>query len=728
MLSFLSHPRRPWRLLSALVLVLAAGASHAQSDDDGSAGDPPDRVARLSYLAGAVGFLPAGADRWSDASVNRPLTRGDRLSTGHDARIELELDRASLRADRDTDLGVLRLDDQTGQLELTRGTLSLSVRGLAEGQSYEIDTPAVALVVDRPGVFRVDVDDRGGGTEITALEGQATVYGEGGARRALVGGHSYRFDDSSLAQLVESYSGARDAFDLWCSDRDARYVRSPSRQYVSEDVVGYEDLDQYGQWQSSDDYGQVWYPAIVGSDWAPYRQGHWAYVAPWGWSWVDDAPWGFAPYHYGRWIRVHGRWGWIPGPRELRAVYAPALVAFVGGSGWSVSIGSGAPIGWFPLGPGDIYDPWYATSASYYRRVNRHNIRWGRHHDGDHDHRIDEHYRHHRDGRGPDQDYANRYAPYGITAMSREAFVHARRADTHRLKVDPGKLRAAPVLAGGIDLQPVRASLAPRREGGTRSVPVGRFDRAVIAHNAPPAGAGQLSADRIGAGNRPAPVRVPQPAAMSRFPQARGELGSARDAAVPGVRSSRFAHPQSQPARFPAARGNAIDPERAAPRRLPEVPRIVRAPQGAAAAPETPTMYRPPREAARPAVLPTPARIEPARQWSAGRWQGERAERGDVRMMRAPAVRAPASEPAMRRFEPRAEPRREEYARPAPMPSSRPFQPPAREPAPRQAAPDRSAPAARPFTPTARPSQPAAAPAARGDDAGTPAMLHYKHR
>ena len=57
----------------------------------------------------------------------------------------------------------------------------------------------------------------------------------------------------------------------------------------------------------------VWYPNVY-PGWAPYREGHWAWVEPWGWTWVDDAPWGFAPFHYGRWVNVGGRWGWVPGP------------------------------------------------------------------------------------------------------------------------------------------------------------------------------------------------------------------------------------------------------------------------------------------------------------------------------------------------------------------------------------------------------------------------------
>jgi hypothetical protein len=144
--------------------------------------------------------------------------------------------------------------------------------------------------------------------------------------------------------------------------------------YVSPDMIGAADLDQYGDWTPSPDYGEVWYPRTVAFGWAPYQNGHWAWVAPWGWTWVEAEPWGFAPFHYGRWTQIDGRWGWIPGPppgvwqgRPVRPVYSPALVVFVGGGG-------GGLTAWFPLGPGEPYQPWYHASAVYVNRVNVTNI------------------------------------------------------------------------------------------------------------------------------------------------------------------------------------------------------------------------------------------------------------------------------------------------------------------------------------------------------------------
>ncbi|HET7359126.1 MAG TPA: FecR family protein [Rhodanobacteraceae bacterium] len=480
--------RHGWRPAAIVLLCVAAGLARAQATADVDASDPPDRVARLSWLAGDVGFLPAGARDWSDPDVNRPLTGGDRLSTGDGARVELEFGGASVRLAGQTDAGLVELDDQVARLELAQGTLAVTVRHLDEGQSYEIDTPTVALVIDRPGTLRIDVGSGGRGTRVAVFAGQATVYGENNAERDVFAGRSYQFGDPSLGAVAVSDLGRGDAFDAWCADRDQRYAQSQSGQYVSEDVVGYQDLDAYGDWQATDDYGAVWFPRQVGTDWAPYRDGRWVNIRPWGWTWIDDAPWGFAPYHYGRWVRVHGTWGWIPGPRGVRAVYAPALVGFFGGAGWRVSLGAGAtPTGWFPLGPGDIYDPWYRASRGYYSRINLRNIRW---HDRKRaEKRIDEHYRRHRRGQPP---------PVRATRGQR---------DPSGYTVVPGRVRLRPG---------VRGNGRPHNPG-TRPLPAGGFQREVVARPPPATPLPVVHAPRRAA---PAPV----PAADVRkphFPEAR---------------------------------------------------------------------------------------------------------------------------------------------------------------------------------------------------------------
>ncbi len=485
LIKLLDSLRRHGIALAITLLCAGTGLAHAQAATSDNSVDPPSRVARLSWIAGDLGVLPAGARDWSDASINRPLTTGDKLSSGADARAELEFGGATLRLDRRTDLGLLDLDEQLAQIALTQGTLSLSAHRLDEGQSYEIDTPTVALVIDQPGRFRVDID--GNATQVTVFEGKATVYGENDARRDVFAGRSYRFVDSRLAAIAISDIDGGDDFDAWANLRDQRYAQSRSSQYVSPDVVGYHDLDQYGEWQDNSDYGAVWYPTTVAVGWAPYRDGRWAYIAPWGWTWIDAMPWGYAPYHYGRWAHTRRGWGWVPGPRYARPIYAPAIVAFVGGGGYSVGIGSG-PVGWFPLGPGEIYNPWYRVNRDYYRRVNVTNIRVGR--NITHvtiNNRINNHYGHYRDNRPlRDVHYANRHAPGGFTAVSGREFAGGERVPRHLAKVNPRQLDSAPVVPRGIDVRPLPGSRSGQHSTHVRQLPLNGFQREVVARRAPP--------------------------------------------------------------------------------------------------------------------------------------------------------------------------------------------------------------------------------------------------
>ncbi len=547
--------RRRWQALALMLLCLVAGLAHAQGGANDRA-DPPSRVARLSYIAGDLGFLPAGAKDWSDANINRPLTRGDKLSTARGARAELEFGGGTLRMDGRTDFGLLDLNDNLAQLELTQGTLSLTVRRLDDGQSYEIDTPTVALVADQPGTFRVDVDDRDGSTRVTALDGRATVFGENNAQRPINPGRSYLFTDSSLATVTITDDAGGDAFDDWASQRDRRYTRSSSRRYVSEDVVGYQDLDRYGSWRETREYGAVWYPSEVGVDWAPYRSGHWAYIAPWGWTWVDDAPWGFAPYHYGRWAYLGGGWGWIPGPLEVRPVYAPALVAFVGGGGWSIDIGS-APVGWFPLGPGEVYNPWYRCDRSYYTRVNVTNIYV--HNTVNRTtviNNINNQYNYYRTGRPlRDASYANRMAPRGFTAVPGRSFAEGHRVQRDLLDVDPRKLAGAPVPVRGIDrLRPQENADRPPRSAHARDLPAGGFDREVVARRAPPA-------PREAAFPRPGDNRFATPRSNVRVLDDMGRPGRSQRPDLTDRNDASPRRPATMPGQLPVApRITAADP------------------------------------------------------------------------------------------------------------------------------------------------------------------------
>jgi len=328
------------------------------------AAEPPSRAARLSHVQGTVSFSPAGQPDWVRAVVNRPLTTGDRLWVAAGSRAELQVGGAAIRLGGATSLTLLNLDDRIVQLQLSEGTLKGRVRRIGADQAFEVATPNLAFSLTRAGEFRIDVDADDDATVVSVQSGRGEVFGEG-ASYSVNARQGYRFYGTGLSDYERVAARRDDDLDRWARERDRRADNSQSARYVSQDVIGYEDLDSHGTWHADPDYGNVWVPNRVAGGWTPYRDGHWSWIDPWGWTWVDDAPWGFAVSHYGRWASIRGAWAWVPGPPRERAVYAPALVVFVGAAT--------AVISWFPLAPREVYRPSYAVSRGYFDNVNRSN-------------------------------------------------------------------------------------------------------------------------------------------------------------------------------------------------------------------------------------------------------------------------------------------------------------------------------------------------------------------
>ena len=487
-------------LVATGICALLLGTATAQQYDDSQPYDQsqaydnsdqaPGRVARLAYLSGQVQFAPAGESDWGSVEVNRPMVIGDRLLTGGDGRAVLELGDASVRIDNDSAFDFLNLAQDNVQIELSQGTLNMAVRQLAQSANFEVDTPTVAFVASTPGIYRIDDDPSGAGSMVTVFQGSGIVYGENGVSRQVAAGMSYRFNDSTLASVDVNAVPQPDDFDRFCEARDANYNRyaQQDQQYVPPDMIGSDDLDQYGQWNDVPEYGNVWYPASVPAGWAPYRYGHWAWIDPWGWTWVDDEPWGFAPFHYGRWAYIGNRWGWMPGQVDVRPEYAPALVAFIGGAGFSLSasFGGGGPVGWFPLGPRDVYVPWFRASRNYFTNVNVTNIR------NVYVNKtvINNFYTDYHAGRVPPRggrDYAYRSMPGAVTAVPRSVFTGARPVRPAALKLDRTQLaRTEVALRPGVN--PDRNSLGLRHPTARPTTIGGRepFARPVIARHQPP--------------------------------------------------------------------------------------------------------------------------------------------------------------------------------------------------------------------------------------------------
>ncbi|MGE4072841.1 MAG: DUF6600 domain-containing protein [Lysobacterales bacterium] len=511
-------------------LLLALSAS---STAQAAYADPPGRVARISDSRGEVSYSPAGADQWVNVGRNRPLIRGDRLWSDHRSRAELQVGSSAVRIGADTSLEILELNDRLAQMQMTQGTINLSVRRLYQGQTIEVATPTLAFVIDRAGRYRIDVDPDADQTTIVVWEGAGVAYGQS-SNFPMRAGDAVRFYSADLRDYGMYALPQADGFDRYCLARDERLDHSTSLRYVDDDLVGYADLDEYGSWSESGSYGNVWYPTQVAANWAPYRDGHWVWQEPWGWTWVDDAPWGFAPSHYGRWASISGRWGWIPGPRRTRPVYAPALVAFVGGSnfGVSVSLGGSSRVGWFPLGPRDVYMPTYHASREYFTQVNVNNTVVN-------NTTITNVYNNYSSGNidVAQVNYANRGLSSAVTAVPGDVFRSAKPVNAAMISLDRDQISAAQVMIG--------APIAPSTQSvvgmatATRNKPTHQIlERRVVARNAPPPQAKPFALREQQLGRNPGKV----PEAASREGAAAANIrvlavqGTATDARAAGSR------------------------------------------------------------------------------------------------------------------------------------------------------------------------------------------------
>ena len=664
----------PWCVAPLAAMLALPGVATAQN------ADPPSRVARIAYINGSVSFEPASVDQWSPASLNYTMMTGDNLYTDSGARAALRIGQNSIGLNSGTNFQLVNLSDNVVQTSINSGNLSLHVRHLFDGESWEVDTPNGAVTLLRPGEYRVDTDSSRNSTMVTVRAGDIQVTANNQSFPVHSGQSAY-FDNSGNPPDVQGLPQPDD-FDSFVFSRD-RLEDAPPPRYVSPDMVGYEDLNANGDWGGTPDYGEAWFPHVA-AGWTPYHDGHWAWVDPWGWTWVDDEPWGFAPFHYGRWAYINNRWGWCPGPVVARPYYAPALVAFVGGGGFGVGIavgGGGGLVGWFPLGPRETYYPSYHVSPAYIREVNITNTRITN---------INV-----TNVNVTNINYANRNA---VVAVPQNSFASAQPVQRAAVRINPNQMRQAQVIGSAPRVAPQQASVLANSTGGRAVAPPAAIvSRPVVARLAPPARAvpfaarqqilqqhpgtpvapAQLQGLRAQARQNPAPGRTQIQTINAK--QVRAVTPVVRPGPAPAL-AKRPAQPQKAPGQTPAAATGRPIPSAGRP--LAQSP-VRQAPPAVTQQREAQPM--------RPAP-PAPQRAQPQERQAPPPAKEQQRAAPQVRQAPPPAREQRAAPPE--RQAPPAPQRAQPQVRQAPLPArEQRAAPPERQQAPpRQAQPQRQPP------------------------------------
>lgn len=305
--------------------------------------DGPVRMARIARIDGAVSWRPGDDVDWSDAGWNLPLREGAEIWVNPGARAEIQFDDGSFLRLGNGALATFHtmFSDSRGEfteIKLNTGTASLQLT--SNLSSYQVDTPLASVTSAGVSNLRVDATN---GLRAIVWDGQANVQGIAG--QMTVGGGEYLRLANAQSNYTVFPAPGRDSWDDFCDGRNEA-TRHPSRYLPSSIALVAGDLDSYGDWIRDPQYGYCWHPNMPDPNWAPYHDGHWVWVSPFGWTWCGNEPWGWAPYHYGTWFASPRGWLWRPGPAQQ--CWSPAVVHF--------STNNGA-IAWCPLAPAEVHYP-----------------------------------------------------------------------------------------------------------------------------------------------------------------------------------------------------------------------------------------------------------------------------------------------------------------------------------------------------------------------------------
>ncbi len=572
-------------------VIAVGGIANAQTQTD-----PPARVGRLAFASGTVSFHDSQDANWTAAAVNDTLTTGDSLWTEPNARSEVSVAGTRVRLDQSTQLDMLQIDDSETRLQLDQGRLDIKTFTMDTAQPYEIVTPRGTVKLAAQGDYYIESGSTQDPTRLGVRSGAAQITGLNGQVLAVRAGEVGEITGDAASPQLHTIQTAPPPMPQYWAQRDQQ-IAYTAPQYISADVVGYEDMQAYGAWSNDPDYGAGMVAEFGVGELAALQH---RLVGLFGALWLElgrRAAVGLRalplrPLGQPQQPLVLGAAGAAASTRSMRRRWSPSSAA--PNWAWRSATPIAAPIGWFPLGPREAYVPPYTHDRAYYDRINT-NARVERAVLDDRWQRAERHEA--ITANAPNEQMVNRRF---TTVVPASAFISSQHVERAAIKVSADKLAAAPVA-------PVSAPPAPAQG----NVPKARYALQWRAGARPP--------DR-----RPAPGAAPRSAGA----EVRGAHFADGSGDRPGNDSGRQARPAA--ARAASRCGAAGDPGRAHAGAAAE--------RGAA------------RQAGR---AQSSGRGQPGRTAEAGRSRPcRRASRPIVRNRRSPASRPRGSRPCRIRPKP----------------------------------------------------------------------------
>ena len=206
------------RILATIALAIAPLLAAAQE------ADTPGRVGRIAFIEGSAAVYQDPDQGWDKAYVNSPFTSENSVWTDPGSHVELRVGSTAVRLDETTQIDISRLDDDALDAFIPRGSVAVRVRHYDQAFNLRFDTPYARFTLRADGRYRIDVDPERMESRITVLTGDARVGSDSGNLRAGPGQTVRVFGGDSPSYVVEA--AMRDPFDHWSVARDSRWVET----------------------------------------------------------------------------------------------------------------------------------------------------------------------------------------------------------------------------------------------------------------------------------------------------------------------------------------------------------------------------------------------------------------------------------------------------------------------------------------------------------------------